>query len=264
MTTSPVPSGDNRPSRDAAHWAQPVSKLKVSDVPTGAVNLNVEGRQVVSPLQGFGPLWQKTLRVRLSGVTATPAEVMQVWKENFPKFQPPENRFYPPMTGIQPGAVVFINGRVPPWPDGPAILPIASGVMILYADDESFTVMTPEGFPEAGWNTFSVYEEDGRCVAQVQTLARANDPIYEVWFRFLGSSQQQDRTWSHVLTSLAAHFGVQGQVQIHKVCLDPRLQWSEVKNLWHNAGVRTTFYLVATPVRWARKLFARSPRSSQP
>jgi len=264
MTTSPVPSDENHPSRDAAYWAQPVSKLKVSDVPTGAVNLNVEGRQVVSPLQGFGPLWQKTFRVRLSGATATPAEVMQVWKENFPKFQPPENRFYPPMTGIQPGAVVFITGKVPPWPGGPAILPLASGVMILYADDESFTVMTPEGFPEAGWNTFSVYEEEGCCVAQVRILARANDPIYEVWFRFLGSSQQQDRTWSHVLTSLAAHFGVQGQVQMHKVCLDPRLQWSEVKNLWHNAGVRTTFYLVATPVRWARKLFARFPRSSQP
>jgi len=256
MTTSSTQPDEGKP-RDAAYWAQPVSKLKVSDVPAGAINLNVAGRQVVGPLQGFGPLWQKTFRVRLSGVTATPAEVMRVWKENFPKFQPPENRFYPPMTGIQPGAVVFINGKVPPWPGGPAILPIASGVMILYSDDESFTVMTPQGFPEAGWNTFSVYEEDGCPVAQVQTMARANDPIYEVWFRFLGSSKQQDRTWSHVLTSLAAHFGVQGQVQMHKVCLDPRLQWPEVKNLWYNAGARTVFYLLAAPLRWVGRLFRR-------
>jgi len=31
-------------------------------------------------------------------------------------------------------------------------MPVAAGVMILYADDLSFTVMTPEGFPEAGGN----------------------------------------------------------------------------------------------------------------
>ena len=255
--STPIPSRDQQPAPEADHWAQPVTKLKVSDVPAGATNINVNGRQVVSPLQGFGRLWRKTFRIRLSGVTASAAEITQVWKENFPKFQPPENRFYPPLTGIQPGAIVFIEGKVPPWPGGPAILPVASGVMILYADDESFTVMTPEGFPEAGWNTFSVYEEDGDLIAQVQTMARANDPIYEIWFRYLGSSGQQDKTWSHVLTSLAAYFGVQQQVEIRKVCLDPRLQWSEVKNLWDNAGARTVFYLLGAPLRWMGRKIKR-------
>jgi len=34
-------------------------------------------------------------------------------------------------------------------------------------------VMTPEGHPESGWNTFSAYEDDdGRVVTQVQSLAR--------------------------------------------------------------------------------------------
>jgi hypothetical protein len=257
MSTS-IPSGDPQRASETNHWAQPVTKLKVSDVPVGAININVNGREVVSPLQGFGPLWQKTFRVRLSGVTASAAEVTQVWKEIFPQFQPPENRFYPPLTGIQPGAIVFIDGKVAPWPGGPLILPMASGVMILYADDESFTVATPQGFPEAGWNTFSVYEEAGDLVAQVQTMARASDPIYEIWFRYLGSSGQQDKTWSHVLTSLAAHFGVQQPVEMRKVCLDPRLQWSEVKNLWSNAGARTVFYLLGTPVRWMGLKFKRA------
>jgi hypothetical protein len=249
----------NPPSveRDAPNWAKPVSKLKVGDVPAGAINVNVEGRQVVSPLQGFGALWQKTFRVRLAGLKKTPAEVMQVWKENFPKFQPPENHFYPSLAGIRPGEVVLIDGRVPALPGLPPLLPMASGVMILYADAESFTVMTPEGFPEAGWNTFSVYEEDGVPVAQVQTMARANDPIYEFWFRFLGSSEQQDKTWTHVLTSLAAHFGIDGQVQAYKICLDPRLQWSKWGNVWHDAGVRTMFYLMASPFRWVGGLFGK-------
>ena len=71
----------NKPaSRDIPYWARPVAKLKVTDIPGGAVNLNVENRQVVGPLQGFGPLWQKTYRVRMSGVEVTPSEVVKVWK----------------------------------------------------------------------------------------------------------------------------------------------------------------------------------------
>jgi hypothetical protein len=237
--------------RDAGHWAQPVSKLKVSDVPTGAVNLNVEGREVVGPLQGFGQMWQKTYRVRLPGVNLTPAEVMSIWKAEFPKFQPPESRFYPPMTGVQPGQVMFINLDLPVAPGLPNLIPVNSGVMILYADDEMFTVMTPAGFPISGWNTFSVHEEDGRVVAQIQSIDRSTDPIYELGSILMGGARRQEENWIYVLTSLAKHFGVSGQVSMHKTCVDPRRQWSEVKNVWQNAGVRTILYKMAAPVRWA-------------
>jgi hypothetical protein len=53
MTTPSTPSEDGQ-SRDAAYWAQRASTLKVSRTPTGALNLNVEGRRVIGPLQGFG------------------------------------------------------------------------------------------------------------------------------------------------------------------------------------------------------------------
>ncbi len=78
---------------------------------------------------------------------------------------------------------------------------VYTGVRVIYADDESFTVMTAEGLPEAGWNNFSAYEEDGRTVAQVQSLARANDPIYEIGFRLVGSTEQE-RIWTHVSSPL--------------------------------------------------------------
>jgi len=258
MTASvpPVQPGEGRPS-DAAHWARPVSKLKVSDVPVGAINLNVEGREVVGPLQGFGQMWQNTFRVRLNGVTVSPAEVIRAWKENIASFQPSDNHFYPSLAGVKPGEVVFIDTRLPVLPGLPGILPFASGVMVLYADDECFTVMTPEGFPEAGWNTFSAYVEDECAVAQVQSIVRANDPIYEIGLRFMGGARKQEQTWTYVLTALAAHFGVAGQVQVHKTCLDPQLQWSQAKNVWHNAGIRTTLYILAAPLRWVGKLFKR-------
>jgi hypothetical protein len=53
-------------------WAAPVSHLSVSEVPLGATNLNVDGRQPVSPLQGFGQMWQKTFKIRLEGVELAP------------------------------------------------------------------------------------------------------------------------------------------------------------------------------------------------
>jgi hypothetical protein len=79
--------------------------------------------------------------------------------------------------------------------------PISTGVMVLYAGAESFTLMTPAGHPEAGWVTFSSYVEDGCTFAQVQVLARASDPFYELAFRLVGS-KLQDQVWTQCSRSL--------------------------------------------------------------
>jgi len=60
--------------RDDGFWAKGSNDLRVSDVPAGAVNLNVDGRRVVGALQGFGQLWQKTYRVRLAAIETTSEE----------------------------------------------------------------------------------------------------------------------------------------------------------------------------------------------
>jgi hypothetical protein len=229
--------------------------MTVDGAPKEAMNINVEGRHLVSPLQGFGQMWQKTFRIRLPGVQKTPAEVMAIWRANFQKFQPPENKFYPTMSGIKPGEAILIEGKVPPLPGMPSIMPVATGVMVLYVDDESFTVMNPEGHPLCGWNTFSVFEQDGMIFAQVQEQSRPSDPLYELFFRFLGSSEQQDNIWLHVLSSLAGFFGITGeQVTVDKVLMDPSVQWSEAKNITKSAAIRTVFYMMGAPIRWvARK-----------
>jgi hypothetical protein len=245
----PEEQGEKQP-RDAAFWARRVERLEVFDVPEGAANVNVQGRREVGALQGFGKLWQKTYRVRLAGADVTPEEVVRVWKERFPEFQPPNSRFYPSLAGVAPGEVLFISASV-------GGMPVYTGVRVIYADDESFTVMTPEGHPESGWNTFSAYrDDDGTTVAQIQSLARANDPIYELGFRIVGSTTQE-RIWTHVLKSLAAHFGVNEPVTLEKVCLDPKMQWSEAKNIWRNAGARSMLYTMAAPMRWVRGLGSR-------
>jgi hypothetical protein len=246
MKTTPTQPHE-RSSRQAA-WSPLVSQLHRSDAPSGAINLNVEGRQVVGPLQGFGQLWQKTYKVRLSGVNTTPAEVIQTWKENFPKFWPVNNYFYAPLTGITPGEVAVLNLEMPGG------MPLSTGMLVLYADDESFTLMTPQGHMESGWITFSAFEEDDCTVVQVQSMARANDPMYEVGF-WLFAHRKQEAFWEETLRALAAHFGINGQVRMHKTCVDRRLQWSQARNIWHNAAIRTAIY---APVHFFKKQFASS------
>jgi hypothetical protein len=248
----PVSKSQNYPvARDAANWAKPVERLSLNNAPGSALNLNVDGRQTLSPLRGFGQLWQKTYQVRLKGAAVLPIEVVRVWKERFSEFQPPENRFYPSVAGVKPGEVVLINATTPGGL-------VSTGVMVMYSDDESFTLMTPQGHPESGWVTFSAFESDGCTIAQVQSLARANDPFYEIAFRLVGSSLQEN-IWRHVLISLAKHFEVNASVELTKSCIDPRLQWSEVGNIRHNAQILTLLYTMTSPVR---KLLQRGKKEA--
>lgn len=193
--------------RDAEYRAPPVSRLRAPDVPPDATKLNVEGRRVHSPLQGFGRMWQKTYWIRLGGVDVTPTEVLKAWKENFSRFWPRGNRYYGPLTGIAPGEVAVLN------PSTPGGMTLSTGVMVIYADDESLTFMTPEGHVFSGWITFSAFEQEGRTVAQAQVLIRPNDPLYEISFR-LGGSRAEDTFWIHTLESLASYFGVKGRAQM--------------------------------------------------
>jgi hypothetical protein len=249
MDPKTTPSDDKQP-RDTAYWSQ-TSTLKVGKVPTGALNLNVEGRQLLGPLQGFGQLWQKTFRIRLNGVTVKPTEVIHMWKENFPKFWPKWNHFYKSLGGIAPGEVALINMLIPG--DIPHGLPLSTGILVLYADEESFTFMSPQGLMFAGWITFSAYEEDDGCtIAQIRLQVRANDPAYEIGFR-LGASRSENRLWQHALTEMAAYYGVTEPVQTEFVCIDPRVQWSQFWNIWQNAAIRTFLYKMLTPVRWTIK-----------
>jgi len=147
-------------------------------------------------------------------------------------------------------------------------LMLSTGVFVLYADEESFTFMTPEGHVFAAWITFSAYSEANTTVAQVQTLMRSNDPIYEIFFR-MGFSKVEDRLWQKTLTSLANYFGVaEPKVETQSICVDRKVQWSQAKNVWQNAGVRTTLYHMTAPVRvpvgwWRdRNRGHRSPPSS--
>jgi hypothetical protein len=226
-----------------SNWAKAVSRLNVADVPEGAVNLNVEGRRLTSPIQGFGKMWQKTYQVRLPADRGSAGEVIDTWKRHFPDFWPEGNRFYAPLTGVEPGEVALIDMALP------GHMKLSTGVMVLYADEESFTLMTPEGHMFAGWITFSAAAVGDETVAQAQVLMRASDPVYEIGLALVGH-RQEDRFWQHTLTALAAHFGHAAEVDTQVVCVDRRRQWSRWRNVWHSAAIRSALH---TPARLVRR-----------
>jgi hypothetical protein len=229
-------------------WATPVGKLKMGARPGEAVNLNVDGRRLTGPLKGFGQMWQKTYSVRLGQSAYTPAAIINEWKKNFGSFWPQGNHFYGSVAGIAPGDVALLNLAGPGGMTGPGGAPmISTGIMVIYADDVSFSFMTPEGHIFAGMITFSAADDEGETMAQVQVLVRANDPIYEVGCRLGVIPKTEDAHWHATLTNLAKHLGVADpKVAQKNVLVDPRLQWGEAKNIWHNAAVRTGLYMPIT------------------
>jgi anti-anti-sigma factor len=222
-------------------WAKPFSELFVPEMPKEARNLNVNGLRAVGPVNGFGPLCQKIFRLHIEEPTVSPEEAIEALKKNFPSFQPSFNRFYPSPGGIQAGEIVLIDSSTPGGP-------VSTGVMILFADERSFTFNTPQGHPECGFVSFSAQESRAGTIVQIVGLARASDPVYEAAFRLAGS-KIQTRIWTHVLTSLAVHLGVPADITFEQECVDTSLRWSQIGNVYYNAQIRT---LIHEPKRWFR------------
>ncbi|HEY8800035.1 MAG TPA: hypothetical protein VIM20_05500, partial [Candidatus Limnocylindrales bacterium] len=152
-------------NRDAANWAGPVDRLSAAGV-AGAKDDAVTGKRLSGPLQGFGQLWQKTFTVRLDGTDISPTDLIALWKDRFPTFWPKGQQFYAPLSGIAPGEVALLE--IAPVPGAPVRL--STGVLVVYADDESFTFMTPEGHTLSAWITFSARRDGDVTIAQAQAL----------------------------------------------------------------------------------------------
>jgi hypothetical protein len=248
MSTNP--QTDKQKSSEQA-WAKPSDRLQVEhDMPAGSMNLNVQGRQLTNPLQGFGQMWQKTYRIKLNaprvpatGKAALPKDVIAGWKSNFPKFWPRGNDFYAPLTEIAPGEVAVLNLK------GPGGMPLSTGVRVIYVDDEQFSFMTPEGHMFAGMITFSSFDEEG-VYAQVQALIRASDPAYEAFFKLGIIGKMEDQFWGATLVNLASYYNASGKVEMKSQLVDPRWNWGAAKNITNNAAMWSGIYTVTAPFRW--------------
>ena len=87
--------------------------------------------------------------------TSRPEEVIATWKSEFGSFWPKGNQLLRSDHRASPRARwPLLNLAVP------GRQTLSTGVMVIYADEESFTFMTPEGHMFAAWITFSAFRED--------------------------------------------------------------------------------------------------------
>ena len=244
--TAPSRAPGNAP-RDADLWARPVDRLTTTAKTTGQDT--VTGKRVSGPVQGFGQMWQKTFTVRVPADAHGPEAVVAHWKAAFPTFWPKGATFYAPLAGITPGEVALLE--VPPVPGSP--VKMSTGVLVIYADRESFTFMTPEGHALSAWITFSAYGDHEDTVVQVQALERTSDPFIELSYMF-GANRANDRFWERTLENLARSLGVADPViDARKVCVDKRRQWKYAGNVRHSAAVNMAVGTVTAPARWLRR-----------
>jgi anti-anti-sigma factor len=214
-----------------AGWAPKIYRLHVKEKPEGAFAKNMDGRRVIGQLQGFGPMWEKTYWINIKKPGIKKEDVVLAMQEHFLEFQPSGNLFYPTSKGLAPGEMIFIDSKTPGGI-------VSTGVMVLYMDDRSFTFITPQGHPEAGWITFSVDEREDSVYVQIQGLVRSSDPFFEVAFSIAGS-KFQETIWKHVLASLAKYLGVEENVEMKKYRPATDLQWSKACNIWYNSQIRS-------------------------
>jgi hypothetical protein len=228
------------PRDDVARWAKKVDRLQV-DHRDGVRGTNVAGRRLTGPVQGFGKMWQKTYRMD-AGPQITPEQAIATWREHFPEFWPKGNRFAGALTGINPGDVALLDLAI-----GGGVK-LSTGVFVLYADAESFTLMTPQGHMFAGWITFSAEREGDTTTVQAQVLMRANDPLYEVAMT-MGGHGKEDKFWAATLTALGQRLGLPDpKVEARSTCVDSKRQWRHARNVWHNSMVRSLLQTTAAPV----------------
>jgi hypothetical protein len=163
---------------------------------------------LAAAIAGTGPLLQRDYWAVLDGCPLTPAEVVRLVSEHFPRFAPED-------------VVRFSRER--------AAVPIAVGeelgvsiagaggceVRAIHVDDQSFTLATMRGHPEAGRITFGAYRnEHGDVLFHIRSRARSSDGLRYVGFLGIGEAMQT-RAWTAFVNrvAVAASRGVVGAIR---------------------------------------------------
>ena len=230
-------------ARDATNWAKPVSTLNVAEVPEGAIEPQRRGQAAREPDPGL----RQDVAEDLPGAPAArDACAGRADRRPGSSASRSSGRRATTSTRRSPASRP-VRSRCST--DAARQMKLSTGVMVLYADEESFTLMTPQGHMFAGWITFSATRARRRDGRQAQVLMRASDPIFE-----LGPGDGRPPPGGPVLgatrsANVAAHFGEpEARGRRPRSCASTRKrQWSQWRNVWHSSAIRSTLYMVGAP-----------------
>ena len=231
-------------ARDAANWAKSVDAAERVRGARGRGEPQRGGAAARRrPIQGFGKMWQKTYQVRIPAERVSAADLVATWKQRFPEFWPEGNRFYAPLTGIEPGDVALLNMTLPGEDEA---LDRRDGAVrrrgVVHADDAAGPHVRRldhvQRHPERGRHRRPGAGAHAR--ERPDLRARAHD----------GRAQ----AGGHLLAAHAHRRG--GPLRPRGRRWRPRSsastskrQWSSWRNVWQSSAIRSTLYTLGAPGR---------------
>lgn len=151
--------------------------------------------------RGVGPLLARDYWGVIRDCRSTPKEIVSYLRRHFPAFAPDELVvFSRRQSASEPLSVgdeldVLIRGR------GSFL------VQVIHTDEQSLTLSTIEGHPEAGRITFGSYRNSrGDVVFHIRSHARSSTRVQRAGFLALGEVMQTS-TWTDFVNRVAVFFG---------------------------------------------------------
>ena len=155
---------------------------------------------------GAGPLLQRDYWAILTDCSMTPSELMAHIKGHFCELPPASLvEFAAPSGGIVRDAELAIRIR-------PAQ---QCGVRVIHDDNQSFTLASLAGHPEAGRITFGSYRNPaGAVILHIRSRARSATTIQRLGFLAIGDAMQTN-TWADFIRNAATSVGAHIADVIH-------------------------------------------------
>ncbi len=187
---------------------------------------------------GFGELWRKRYTLRFEGVI-DPEELVTRWRNEL-------STLWPNSTHIAGGRLA--RGRALLLHVATPIGHMATGLVVESLSPTSFRFATVQGHMFAGTVTCSAGMDDSGSYAEVLTLFRTSDPLFEAGFK-LGGGKYEDWFWTNTLGNLAKSIGRHGKVWLRRERLDRSRRWRNAGNVRANAAIHTAASRLAGGLR---------------
>lgn len=154
---------------------------------------------------GVGPLLQRDYWAVLAECALSPVELMAKVKAGFCSLPPAALVGFEAADGLDHGAEIQI--RIRPAQD--------CRVRVIHTDDQSVTLGTLAGHPEAGRITFGAYRNPaGELIFHIRSRARAASPSKLLGFLTIGEAMQTN-TWTDFINNAAASVGARIRDVVH-------------------------------------------------
>ncbi|WP_226994058.1 DUF1990 family protein [Myxococcus hansupus] len=162
------------------------------------------------PEEGAGPLLQRDYWAVIRNSQASPSELMHWVAQRFPEFAPSDICVFEHRRPVSANAPLRMDDELTVKIHGAGTF----GVRVIHLDDQSFTLGTLHGHPEAGRITFGAYRNlRGDVIFHIRSRARSGSTFHYLGFVTAGDAMQTN-TWTEFVlrAALTAGDGVVGAI----------------------------------------------------